>query len=57
MRRDSVTLIRDVLDFWFGPHGHPERGTVRKIWFEPNPDFDAEIVRRFHDDVLAAGRG
>ena len=57
MTKDSASLVRELLDFWFGPHGHPERGTLRKIWFTPNAEFDAEIRERFHEDVLEAGRG
>jgi uncharacterized protein (DUF924 family) len=57
MTKDSATLIREVLEFWFGPHGHPERGGLREIWFTKNADLDAEIGRRFRDDVIDAGRG
>jgi len=57
MTKDSATLIRDALEFWFRPLGHPERGAMRDIWWEKNPQFDAEIKQRFLDDVLDAGRG
>jgi uncharacterized protein (DUF924 family) len=46
-----------VLDFWFGARGDPVSGTMRTVWFEPNPEFDEEIRRRFADDVIDAGRG
>jgi uncharacterized protein (DUF924 family) len=54
---DSSTLVRNVLDFWFGARGDPASGTLRPIWFEKNPEFDEEIRRRFNDDVIDAGRG
>ncbi len=57
MTKDSASLVREVLDFWFGPHGHPERGTLREAWFAKDARFDAEIRERFHDDVVDAGRG
>lgn len=57
MTVDSSTLVRNVLDFWFGARGDPVSGTMRTGWFEPNPEFDEEIRRRFNDDVIDAGRG
>jgi uncharacterized protein (DUF924 family) len=57
MTKDSATLVREVLEFWFGAHGHPERGILRDIWFARNAEFDAEIKRRFEQDVVDAGRG
>ncbi|HEX9463356.1 MAG TPA: DUF924 family protein [Alphaproteobacteria bacterium] len=57
MTKESATLVREVLEFWLGPHGHPERGTMRKMWFDKNPELDAEIKHRFLDDVTDAGRG
>jgi uncharacterized protein (DUF924 family) len=57
MTMDSATLVRTVLDFWFGPRGSPDSGTLRPIWFQVNEAFDEEIRRRFESDVLDAGRG
>jgi uncharacterized protein (DUF924 family) len=57
MSGDSQSLIREVLDFWFGEAGHPERGTMRKQWFRADPAFDAEIRIRFENDMVAAARG
>jgi uncharacterized protein (DUF924 family) len=37
----------DVLAFWFGEPGSPGHGQPRKEWFRKDPDFDAEIRRRF----------
>jgi uncharacterized protein (DUF924 family) len=54
---DSATLVRTILDFWFGARGSPESGTLRPIWFEVNETFDEEIRKRFEKDVLDAGRG
>jgi uncharacterized protein (DUF924 family) len=39
--------LRDILDFWFMPLGHPEHGEERKIWFKSTPEFDSEIRARF----------
>lgn len=39
--------IRDILDFWFLPAGHPEHGKPRDIWWKSTPEFDAEIRQRF----------
>jgi uncharacterized protein (DUF924 family) len=57
MTVDSSTLVRNVLEFWFGARGDPVSGTMRTVWFEPNPEFDEEIRHRFNDDVIDAGRG
>jgi uncharacterized protein (DUF924 family) len=37
----SEAWVEDVLSFWFA-HGDED-------WWRTNPDFDAEIRRRFHD--------
>jgi uncharacterized protein (DUF924 family) len=39
--------IADVLGFWFGEPGSPERGRPRKCWFEKSEAFDAEVRYRF----------
>jgi uncharacterized protein (DUF924 family) len=57
MTEDSVSLVRRLLEFWFGPHGDPERGSMRPVWFGKDPVFDAKIREQFYDDVLDAGRG
>lgn len=57
MTEDSVTLVRRLLEFWFGPLGDPERGSMRKAWFEKDAAFDAAVREQFHDAVLEAGRG
>lgn len=43
---DTVS-IRDILDFWFLPLGHPDHGKKREIWWQSTPDLDAEIKSRF----------
>lgn len=53
----DTDLARDVLDFWFGPHGDPGRGLPRKTWFEKNSAFDEEIRRRFAAGVEDAASG
>jgi len=47
----------DILDFWFGARGSPERGTLRFVWFRKDPEFDEEIRRRFGDLHAAVARG
>lgn len=49
MTRKSTTEPSDVIDFWF------EDGSEEK-WFQPPPEFDAEIVERFgatYEDAAA----
>lgn len=43
----ETSSIRDILDFWFLPLGHPDHGKGRDIWFASTPAFDAEIAQRF----------
>ena len=38
---------REVLDYWFGAPGSPERGTRREIWFQEGRSIDAEVRERF----------
>ena len=53
----SSLTIRDVLDFWFLPLGHPEHGKPREIWWRGPPEFDAEIRERFSDALDQAVGG
>ena len=39
--------IRDIIDFWFLPLGHPDHGKPRDIWWRSTPEFDVETVGRF----------
>lgn len=39
--------IRDIIDFWFLPLGHPDHGKPRDIWWRSTPEFDAETIERF----------
>ena len=46
----------DILDFWFGASGSPERGKSRTIWFKKDAAFDAGLHARFgalHSDARA----
>lgn len=43
----EISSIRDILDFWFLPLGHPDHGKERDVWFASTPAFDAEIGERF----------
>ena len=51
-------MIEDIVDFWFGPL---DAGLCtadrRKALFRADPDFDAEIRRRFGEEVEAALAG
>src|SRR5579863_10285571 len=42
-RREATALI----DFWFGAPNSGERFEQRDVWFKADPDFDAELGRRF----------
>jgi len=48
---------REVLDFWFGSPGEDHFGKSRRQWFVKDPEFDAEIARRFGAIVAAALAG
>jgi len=52
-----MTLVHDVLSFWFGAPGSPVRGTFRPAWFRKDPAFDEEIRRHFLDATESAARG
>jgi uncharacterized protein (DUF924 family) len=43
---DTVS-IRDILDFWFLPLGHPDYGKKRELWWQSTPLLDDEIKARF----------
>jgi uncharacterized protein (DUF924 family) len=45
----TAMRAQDVLDFWFA--------CERKAWFEKNPDFDADIRRRFLPDYELGAAG
>ncbi|MBM3649699.1 MAG: DUF924 domain-containing protein [Alphaproteobacteria bacterium] len=45
----AASSIRDILDFWFLPLGHPDHGKPREIWWAGPPEFDAEVRARFAD--------
>ena len=47
----------DVIDFWFGADGSPERGRGRDVWFRKNPEFDEAIRQRFGEAVAVALAG
>lgn len=61
MRNQGVKSRREVLDFWFGPPGSPERGHRRDCWFAKQKaecsDFDDEIRTHFLPTHEAAARG
>lgn len=47
----------EVLDFWFGAPGSPQRGQWRAEWFRKDPAFDATIAAQFGATVEAALAG
>ncbi|MCF8466666.1 MAG: DUF924 domain-containing protein [Sneathiella sp.] len=49
--------IQEILDFWFLPESDEKYGEPRKEWFEKNPEFDAEIRRKFIGDFEKAEAG
>jgi uncharacterized protein (DUF924 family) len=44
---DGAAAIRDILDFWFLPLGHPDHGKARKLWWDSTPELDADLTARF----------
>ena len=61
LRQKGVKCKREVIDFWFGPPGSPERGRRRDLWFAKQSasksDFDDEIFKKFNPTVEAAFAG
>jgi uncharacterized protein (DUF924 family) len=47
----------DVLEYWFGPRGSDEWGTLRKLWFTGGKQADEEIRSRFAELHARALRG
>jgi uncharacterized protein (DUF924 family) len=50
-------IAQDVLDFWFGAPGSPERGRTRDVWFRKDAAFDDAIRARFGAAVATAIAG
>ena len=48
---------REILDFWFGAPDEAHAGKPRKIWFQKDATFDAEVRARFAGDYDAASAG
>ncbi|MGH6954453.1 MAG: DUF924 family protein [Alphaproteobacteria bacterium] len=58
LREDALSRVLDeVLEFWFGPPGGNDGYEKRKIWFEKDSAFDAEVRARFLDAHEAAAAG
>ena len=55
--KEDDAAIQSVLDFWFAPEGHPERGTFREAWFEKQPAFDAACRHHFETLLVEAASG
>lgn len=54
--RFAVTS-NDVLDFWFGAAGSPDRGRRHDVWFKKSDAFDQEVRSRFLPLYEEAARG
>jgi uncharacterized protein (DUF924 family) len=52
-----MSLVQDILHFWFGQPGSALRGSFRDAWFKKDPAFDDEIRRHFLGPTEAAARG
>jgi uncharacterized protein (DUF924 family) len=52
-----MSLVRSVLDFWFGAPGTSGQSGFRDAWFRKDPAFDAEIRRQFADEIARAAKG
>ena len=55
---EDVLLQELILDFWFGPGSGPAGESYRKLWFQPDAEFDQAIRRRFGrvmEDALKGG--
>ncbi len=52
-----MSLVQDILHFWFGQPGSALRGSFRDAWFKKDPAFDDEIRRHFLGTTEAAARG
>jgi len=49
----------EVIDYWFGTPGSPERGQRRDIWFKDGRSIDDEIRDQFlplHEEAASGGR-
>jgi uncharacterized protein (DUF924 family) len=56
---DDQLRIEKILSFWFRDHAlsAPQIDSRMDVWFGNSPDFDAEIVRDFSDEVERASDG
>lgn len=58
LRETGLKTRREILDFWFGAPGSPERGQPREIWFARQSaggsEFDTEIREKFAATIAAA---
>jgi uncharacterized protein (DUF924 family)/acyl-CoA thioesterase FadM len=61
LREQGVVSRREVIDFWYGPPGAPDRGRPRDLWFARQDAggsvFDAEIRAKFEPTITAAAAG
>lgn len=50
-------VVKRVFDFWFGAPGAEGTYAERKVWFEKDAAFDAEVAMRLRDDYERAAAG
>ena len=55
----STSQIQEVLDFWFATRElkEPTIDSRMGCWFDDDPDFNAELAKRFTDAVEQGLRG
>jgi uncharacterized protein (DUF924 family) len=53
----SDLLVPQILGYWFGPEGSPERGHERDLWFRKDASVDDEMRARFGAAVTVALAG
>lgn len=54
-----MDTVEAIIDFWVGPLGPEGLGNKAGVerWFKPDPALDAELTRRFGEELAAAERG
>ena len=53
----DAARVRALIEFWFGAPGTPACDEPRKVWFKPDPAFDAALGARFGADQRRAAAG
>ena len=53
----SHPRAKTIRSFWFGEENSPDHGRYRRVWFQKDDDFDAQIREQFSADVERAAAG